>query len=165
MGCGGMGRWGDGDGYRMRWDGGENKDGDGASMLTPAQPLRRGWERGQKPGVEVGCLCCGADVGLQAASPSPHRLEWFGELGLRWYALPAVSNMLLEIGGLEFPAAPFNGWYMSSEIGTRNLCDSHRYNLLQVGCSPVRPHTTAVPTWNRGAQWGEAGRESQPSLL
>ncbi|KAF1585960.1 UNVERIFIED_CONTAM: Nitric oxide synthase, endothelial, partial [Eudyptes robustus] len=57
-------------------------------------------------------------------------LEWFGELGLRWYALPAVSNMLLEIGGLEFPAAPFNGWYMSSEIGTRNLCDSHRYNLL-----------------------------------
>ncbi|XP_068789981.1 nitric oxide synthase 3 [Struthio camelus] len=58
-------------------------------------------------------------------------LEWFGELGLRWYALPAVSNMLLEIGGLEFPAAPFNGWYMSSEIGTRNLCDSQRYNLLQ----------------------------------
>uniref|UniRef100_A0A8B9P5I4 Nitric oxide synthase 3 n=1 Tax=Apteryx owenii TaxID=8824 RepID=A0A8B9P5I4_APTOW len=58
-------------------------------------------------------------------------LEWFGELGLRWYALPAVSNMLLEIGGLEFPAAPFNGWYMSSEIGMRNLCDSQRYNLLQ----------------------------------
>ncbi|XP_065486126.1 nitric oxide synthase 3 isoform X2 [Caloenas nicobarica] len=57
-------------------------------------------------------------------------LAWFAELGLRWYALPAVSNMLLEIGGLEFPAAPFNGWYMSSEIGTRNLCDSHRYNLL-----------------------------------
>uniref|UniRef100_A0A8C4UX77 Nitric oxide synthase 3 n=1 Tax=Falco tinnunculus TaxID=100819 RepID=A0A8C4UX77_FALTI len=57
-------------------------------------------------------------------------LEWFGELGLRWYALPAVSNMLLEVGGLEFPAAPFNGWYMSSEIGTRNLCDSQRYNLL-----------------------------------
>uniref|UniRef100_A0A672TUY1 Nitric oxide synthase n=1 Tax=Strigops habroptila TaxID=2489341 RepID=A0A672TUY1_STRHB len=57
-------------------------------------------------------------------------LAWFKELGLRWYALPAVSNMLLEIGGLEFPAAPFNGWYMSSEIGTRNLCDSHRYNLL-----------------------------------
>uniref|UniRef100_A0A8B9EZF1 Nitric oxide synthase 3 n=1 Tax=Amazona collaria TaxID=241587 RepID=A0A8B9EZF1_9PSIT len=60
----------------------------------------------------------------------PCRLAWFEELGLRWYALPAVSNMLLEIGGLEFPAAPFNGWYMSSEIGTRNLCDSHRYNLL-----------------------------------
>ncbi|KFV65861.1 Nitric oxide synthase, endothelial, partial [Dryobates pubescens] len=57
-------------------------------------------------------------------------LPWFEELGLRWYALPAVSNMLLEIGGLQFPAAPFNGWYMGTEIGTRNLCDRHRYNLL-----------------------------------
>uniref|UniRef100_A0A672TVK4 Nitric oxide synthase 3 n=1 Tax=Strigops habroptila TaxID=2489341 RepID=A0A672TVK4_STRHB len=67
---------------------------------------------------------------LEFPPHSPRRLAWFKELGLRWYALPAVSNMLLEIGGLEFPAAPFNGWYMSSEIGTRNLCDSHRYNLL-----------------------------------
>nr|XP_020728868.1 nitric oxide synthase, endothelial [Odocoileus virginianus texanus] len=58
-------------------------------------------------------------------------LEWFAALGLRWYALPAVSNMLLEIGGLEFPAAPFSGWYMSTEIGTRNLCDPHRYNILE----------------------------------
>ncbi|XP_054847151.1 nitric oxide synthase, endothelial isoform X2 [Eublepharis macularius] len=58
-------------------------------------------------------------------------LEWFGELGLRWYALPAVSNLLLEIGGLDFPAAPFSGWYMSSEIGMRNFCDPHRYNILQ----------------------------------
>uniref|UniRef100_A0A096NXX3 Nitric oxide synthase n=1 Tax=Papio anubis TaxID=9555 RepID=A0A096NXX3_PAPAN len=48
-------------------------------------------------------------------------LEWFAALGLRWYALPAVSNMLLEIGGLEFPAAPFSGWYMSTEIGTRDV--------------------------------------------
>ncbi|XP_074841481.1 nitric oxide synthase 3 isoform X6 [Carettochelys insculpta] len=58
-------------------------------------------------------------------------LAWFGELGLRWYALPAVANMLLEIGGLQFPAAPFNGWYVGSEIGTRNFCDHHRYNVLQ----------------------------------
>ncbi|XP_077160773.1 nitric oxide synthase 3 isoform X2 [Paroedura picta] len=58
-------------------------------------------------------------------------LEWFPELGLRWYALPAVANMLLEIGGLEFPAAPFSGWYMSSEIGMRNFCDPHRYNVVQ----------------------------------
>lgn len=43
--------------------------------------------------------------------------------------------MLLEIGGLEFPAAPFSGWYMSSEIGMRDLCDPHRYNILEVrGC-------------------------------
>lgn len=60
------------------------------------------------------------------------RLEWFSELGLRWHALPAVANLLLEIGGLEFPAAPFNGWYMGTEIGSRNLCDRHRYDVLPV---------------------------------
>ncbi|XP_073533292.1 nitric oxide synthase 3 isoform X1 [Phyllobates terribilis] len=57
--------------------------------------------------------------------------EWFSELGLKWYALPAVSSLLLEIGGLEFPAVPFNGWYMSTEIGMRNLCDSYRYNITE----------------------------------
>ncbi|XP_069502059.1 nitric oxide synthase 3 isoform X1 [Ambystoma mexicanum] len=57
--------------------------------------------------------------------------EWFADLGLKWYALPVVANLLLEIGGLEFPAAPFNGWYMGTEIGMRNLCDSHRYNISE----------------------------------
>ncbi len=55
---------------------------------------------------------------------------WFGELGLRWYAVPVVSDMLLHAAGTDFPAAPFNGWYMGTEIGARNLADAHRYNLL-----------------------------------
>ncbi|XP_043560201.1 nitric oxide synthase, brain-like isoform X1 [Chiloscyllium plagiosum] len=67
---------------------------------------------------------------LEVPIQHPH-YEWFSELNLKWYALPAVANMLLEIGGLEFPAAPFNGWYTGSEIGVRNYCDSTRYNLLQ----------------------------------
>ena len=49
--------------------------------------------------------------------------------------MPAVANMMLEIGGLQFPACPFNGWYMSSEIGARNLCDVYRYNMLKVNTS------------------------------
>nr|XP_015212637.1 PREDICTED: nitric oxide synthase, endothelial-like [Lepisosteus oculatus] len=57
--------------------------------------------------------------------------SWFAELDLRWYALPAVANMMLEIGGLEFTAVPFNGWYMGSEIGVRNFCDTYRYNILE----------------------------------
>lgn len=64
--------------------------------------------------------------------PSLSSYEWFADLGLKWYALPAVSSLLLEIGGLEFPAVPFNGWYMSTEIGMRNLCDSYRYNISEV---------------------------------
>jgi len=55
---------------------------------------------------------------------------YLDSLGLRWYAVPAVSNMLLEIGGVRFPAAPFSGWYMETEIGARNFGDPDRYNLL-----------------------------------
>ena len=58
------------------------------------------------------------------------RYAWFAELGLRWYAVPAISNMCLEIGGICYPAAPFNGWYMGTEIGARNLGDSGRYDQL-----------------------------------
>jgi len=55
---------------------------------------------------------------------------WFAQLGLKWHALPVISNMRLEIGGLSYTAAPFNGWYMGTEIGARNLGDVKRYNLL-----------------------------------
>ena len=57
---------------------------------------------------------------------------WFAGLGLKWHALPVISNMRLEIGGLSYTAAPFNGWYMGTEIGARNLGDVTRYNLLPV---------------------------------
>uniref|UniRef100_A0A8C2JI50 Nitric oxide synthase n=1 Tax=Cyprinus carpio TaxID=7962 RepID=A0A8C2JI50_CYPCA len=64
--------------------------------------------------------------------PMEHpQYKWFKDLNLRWYALPAVSNMLLEIGGLEFPACPFNGWYLGTEIGVRDFCDTQRYNVLE----------------------------------
>ncbi|MEU2104445.1 nitric oxide synthase oxygenase [Nocardia sp. NPDC019255] len=55
---------------------------------------------------------------------------WFAGLGLRWHALPAVSNMNLEVGGMTYPFAPFNGWYLGAEIGARNLSDANRYNML-----------------------------------
>lgn len=68
-------------------------------------------------------------------SPPPTstlRFAWFKDLELKWYGLPAVSNMLLEIGGLEFSACPFSGWYMGTEIGVRDYCDNSRYNILEV---------------------------------
>jgi nitric-oxide synthase len=55
---------------------------------------------------------------------------WFAELGLRWHAVPAIANMRLTIGGVHYPLAPFNGWYMGTEIGARNLADADRYNML-----------------------------------
>ncbi|XP_075760963.1 nitric oxide synthase, inducible [Pelodiscus sinensis] len=59
------------------------------------------------------------------------KYDWFKELNLKWYTLPAVANMLLEVGGLEFTACPFNGWYMGTEIGVRDFCDVQRYNILK----------------------------------
>ncbi|XP_007935745.1 nitric oxide synthase, inducible [Orycteropus afer afer] len=70
------------------------------------------------------------DLVLEVPMEHP-KYEWFRELGLKWYALPAVANMLLEVGGLEFPGCPFNGWYMGTEIGVRDFCDVQRYNILE----------------------------------
>ncbi|OUL29684.1 nitric oxide synthase oxygenase [Nostoc sp. RF31YmG] len=58
--------------------------------------------------------------------------DWFADLNLKWHALPAVSDWRLEIGGISYSCAPFNGWYMSAEIGARNFGDVQRYNLLPV---------------------------------
>lgn len=56
--------------------------------------------------------------------------SWFESLNLRWYKLPLIANMKLDIGGIIYPAAPFNGWYMLDEVATRNFGDQNRYNVL-----------------------------------
>ncbi|WP_340026385.1 nitric oxide synthase oxygenase [Paenibacillus sp. FSL K6-1096] len=69
--------------------------------------------------------------GLVREVPLSHpEISRFPELGLRWYPVPIVSDMCLEIGGITYPAAPFNGWYMETEIGSRNFGDTDRYNRL-----------------------------------
>ncbi|RIW32282.1 nitric oxide synthase [Bacillus salacetis] len=62
--------------------------------------------------------------------------NWFHDLGLKWYGVPIISDMRLEIGGISYKAAPFNGWYMETEIGARNLADEFRYDMLPrvAGC-------------------------------
>ncbi|XP_037078549.1 nitric oxide synthase-like protein [Pollicipes pollicipes] len=59
------------------------------------------------------------------------KYPWFKELGLQWYVLPAVSGMMFDCGGIEFTACPFSGWYMSTEVAARDLCDPQRYNMLE----------------------------------
>lgn len=53
------------------------------------------------------------------------------DLNLKWYAIPVVSNMILTIGGIDYPCAPFNGFYMGTEIASRDFCDENRYNLIK----------------------------------
>ena len=41
-----------------------------------------------------------------------------------------VCDIELRLAAAVYPAAPFSGWYMGTEIGSRNLADEARYNLL-----------------------------------
>ncbi|MEM9715515.1 MAG: nitric oxide synthase oxygenase [Pseudomonadota bacterium] len=52
------------------------------------------------------------------------------QLGLKWFAMPAVSGMALDMGGVSFTAAPSSGVYQGTEIGSFNLGDQRRYNML-----------------------------------
>ena len=87
---------------------------------------------------------------------------WFTELGLRWHAVPAISNMRLTIGGVQYPLAPFNGWYLGTEIGARNLADADRYDMLppiaaRMGLDTRRESTLwrdrALVELNRAVLW------------
>lgn len=68
-------------------------------------------------------------------------------LGLRWYAVPVVSNMILTIGGIDYPCAPFNGFYMSTEIASRNLSDTRRYNILPSFADALGVDRSSDPLW------------------
>ena len=83
----------------------------------------------QEVGAPVTLHRIPADAVLEIAIEHP-QFPWFADLGLRWYAVPVISDMYLEIGGVSYPAAPFNGWYMCTEIGSRDLGDSGRYDQL-----------------------------------
>ena len=120
---------------------------DGTVLGDPAQlELTRicqamGWNPVQKTAFDIlpwiirmpghqPMLCeAPADAILEVPLEHPE-FGWWPELGLKWHAVPVISDMMLEIGGIRYTAAPFNGWYMSTEIGSRNLADQQRYNML-----------------------------------
>ncbi|WP_405105242.1 nitric oxide synthase oxygenase [Paenibacillus sp. FSL K6-1217] len=116
------------------------RTGDPASDEFTAVCLKLGW---QGTGGDFDLLplvisigaeeprCFPIPPGLVQEVPLSHpEIPQFTELGLRWYSVPIVSDMCLEIGGIRYPAAPFNGWYMETEIGSRNFGDTDRYNRL-----------------------------------
>ncbi len=103
----------------LGWDGGEESPFDVLPIVI------------QLPGQAPQTFVLPEDLIMQVPLSHPE-YPWFAELGLKWHALPVISNMRLDIGGVSYTAAPFNGWYMGTEIGARNLGDVQRYNLLPV---------------------------------
>lgn len=80
--------------------------------------------------------------------PITHPVYNFEELALKWYAVPMISDMALEVGDILYKAAPFNGWYMGTEIGARNFADTSRYNIL-----PVVAQLLALDTTQQATLW------------
>lgn len=126
-----------------RTQGGEVR-GDGRYADFTDQAVALGWERPSPSGRfdVLPLLVSGPtggpelfdvprDVVLEVPLSHPDH-TWFADLRLRWHAVPAISNMPLDVGGITYPAAPFNGWYLGTEIGARNLADADRYDLLPV---------------------------------
>ena len=119
--------------------------GDPSSVGITGLAGELGWPGGRPPGrfdilpllvQEAGSLVTTlhelpAGAVLEVAIGHPE-FGWFADLGLRWYAVPVISDMYLDIGGVCYPAAPFNGWYMCTEIGSRDLGDTCRYDQLPV---------------------------------
>ncbi|KAL9005187.1 MAG: hypothetical protein Q9188_002023 [Gyalolechia gomerana] len=60
----------------------------------------------------------------------PRYEEDFKKLDLRWVAAPALTRLGFDIGGVQYTATPFIGWFMDAEVGVRDLADTFRYNAL-----------------------------------
>lgn len=58
--------------------------------------------------------------------------DWFANLKLEWFMVPAVAGMALDAGGIQYRCAPSNGFFISTEVGARDLGDTSRYNMLPV---------------------------------
>ncbi|WP_433324738.1 nitric oxide synthase oxygenase [Spirillospora sp. CA-294931] len=141
-------------GYRER-DG--RVVGDPANVRITETARALGWTGGagtpfdvlplvvEAPGEPVQCFDLPGEAVLEVPLTHPG-LPWFAELGLRWHAVPAIAGMDLEIGGITYPAAPFNGWYMGTEIGARNLGDQGRYDQIPVVAERMGLDTSSEAT-------------------
>ncbi|MFC4735023.1 nitric oxide synthase oxygenase [Bacillus daqingensis] len=129
----------------IRYAGYEDGRGDPASAALTKQAQAAGW-KGKGTDFDILPLL------IQKRDGSIHLYEWeaeealevplrhpeeeaFSNLQLKWYAVPAIADMEIEIGGIVYPCSPFNGWYMGTEIGARNLADTWRYNCLEAVAS------------------------------
>jgi nitric-oxide synthase len=113
--------------------------GDRANAALTEVALAHGWRPPQSRG-QFDVL----PILLDRPGQTPHWFEWepddvlqipisherypvVATLGWKWHAVPALCDFALEAGGIRYPTALLNGWYMGTEIASRNLVDGDRY--------------------------------------
>ncbi|MBD2498596.1 nitric oxide synthase oxygenase [Nostoc sp. FACHB-280] len=116
--------------------------GDGANLDLTNAIIKLGWQPPEPrtpydilpivievPGMEPKLYEFPQEEILEIDIEHPTIAE-FKSLGLRWYAIPAISNFRLDIGGISYACVPFNGWYMGTEL-MRDFLEEGRYNKLE----------------------------------
>lgn len=155
-------------------DGGVRGDGRNTAITDRARAL--GWSRPEPPGrfdvlpllisqgdAEPELFEVPPDAVLEVSLTHPDH-AWFADLRLRWHAVPAITDMPLTIGGVTYPTAPFNGWYLGTEVGARNLVDADRYDLLPVIADLLQLDTSSPRTLWRDRALVEMVRAVQHSF-
>ncbi|CAH1798675.1 unnamed protein product [Owenia fusiformis] len=117
--------------------------GDPANLEFTQICLKLGWQGPSKQGnfdllpwvIEVNgddpeVFDIPPDIVVEVPLKHPE-FDWFEKFHLKWYAVPCISNMQLDLGGVIYPCIPFNGWYVNTEIASRTLADPNRYNMLE----------------------------------
>lgn len=97
------------------------------------------------------------DVVLEVPLTHPE-LPWFASLGLRWHAVPVISNRMLRIGGITYPAAPYNGVYICQAIGEDVFADANAYGLARAVADRLGLDTTTDRTLWRDRAMVELNR-------
>ena len=131
--------------------------GDGANFDLTTAILKLGWQP-PEPRTPYDIL----PLVIEAAGMEPKLYEFdrddvleveiehpaipeFKSLGFRWYAIPAISNFRMDIGGVTYACLPFNGWYMGTEI-MRDFLEDWRYDKTEDIAKVLKLDTSSEQT-------------------
>eukprot|EP00904_Undaria_pinnatifida_P005299 jgi/Undpi1/189/HiC_scaffold_1.g00186.m1 len=111
--------------------------GDKANLAATEAMIANGWvppqQKGhfdilpvviESPNGEIRMFDVPSSIAREVPLVHPDYPE-FGKLGLKWGAVPSITNFTLYLGGISYTACPFNGWFMNTEIG-RDLMEDNR---------------------------------------
>ncbi|MDI1486498.1 MAG: hypothetical protein OHK93_005728 [Ramalina farinacea] len=117
--------------------------GDPSNVVLTKAMIEMGWtppsERGRWDLLPLVAMAEGDEPAMIEIPPPlsdhvpirhPHHPEAFQKLDLNWKVAPILTRLGFDIGGVQYTAAPFMGWFVDAEIGLRNLCDNFRYDQL-----------------------------------